>query len=184
MILLVEGTDRAGKTALCERVRVDLPTFDYLHFGVPDQPDAYSYFAERLDHFLSRGTDLVINRLHWSNVAYAGMFGGSVLTDFDWYRLDQHIAQQPAMALLLVGDPTALHQRLQLEQQVRPTTYRLASPREIGDVQNAFFRCFDRTAIQRKWSGGIETLLDLEATPPTPLPAYERLLELLRGGDS
>lgn len=177
MICLIEGADRCGKSTLAARLQTDLPSFKTIHFGVPDLPDAYEFFIQELREI--QGEDVIVNRLHWSNHAYNGILGGPVLTDFDFWRIDAWIAQQLCVALLLVDEPHAIFDRLNEERLAAPDRPCLSSPREIGEVQTRFHRCFERSAIGLKWSLGLDQLLGVEDGESTE--TYGRLLRLLRG---
>ncbi len=177
MICLLEGLSRVGKSVLANRLQADLPRFERLHFGPPDIPDAYEFFTQELREI--EGENVIIDRLHWSNFAYQNLFGGSVLTDFDHWRIDAWVAQQPCVAILLVDEPHAIYDRLQQEQFATPVRHVLASPRQIGEVQNRFRVAFERSGIGNKWSFGLDQLLSMEDGAVTE--TYERLLKLLRG---
>lgn len=177
MICLIEGVNRTGKSTLTARLQADLPSFKSIHFGVPDLPDAYEFFTQELREI--QGEDVIIDRLHWSNHAYNGVFGGPVLTDFDFWRIDSWLSQQPCVTLLLVDEPHSIFNRLEEERLAAPDRPSLASPREIGEVQTRFQRCFERSAIGLKWSFGLDQLLSVENEEPTK--TYVRLLKLLQG---
>ena len=187
MICLVEGFDRTGKGTLCAHLQEDLPDFRYVHFGVPDQEDPFNFFFDRL--MLHGGEDLIVDRFHWSNYAYNGTLGGPVLADFDWWRLDHWLAEQGALVVLLVDDPHAIHRRLKLEVQVKPGSPQIVplSPGEIGQIQNRFFQCYDRSEISHKWSVGLDQLLTSTEHDGQhgweETPNYVRLLRAIRQED-
>lgn len=181
MICLVEGLDRTGKGTLCARLQKDLPGFQYVHFGVPDRVDPYDFFMEKLTDVQG---NLIIDRLHWSNAAYNGCLGGPVLVDFDWWRIDHWIAEQPSVAVLLVDDPHAICQRLQQEETETPARRLFVSPREVAVVQSRFYQCFDRSGIRNRWSLGLDQLLtpaDYDGVAGWECtPVYDRLLAVLQ----
>lgn len=177
MIVLLEGLSRVGKSVLANRLQADLPGFKRLHFGPPDIPDAYEFFTQELREI--EGEDVIIDRLHWSNFAYQSLFGGSVLTDFDHYRIDAWLANQPCVAILLVGEPHAIYDRIREERVVVPVRHVLASPRQIGEVQNRFRIAFERSSIGAKWSFGLDQIMD--SASGTVTEVYARLLGLLKG---
>lgn len=184
MILLLEGVGRTGKTTLAERLRWDLPGHHYVHFSVPDRPDAAEYFRERLGQAVAEhGEHLILDRFHWSNHAYGDRFGGSVLSDLDFGLFDQWLAERRVAAVLLVDDPRSIHRRM-METALRDPAKRvLESPREIAEIQNRFYQCFDRSAISAKWSMGLDQFFDLSGEELRPTRAYGQLLAYVKGDD-
>lgn len=179
MIIYLDGLGRCGKTILAERLCADLPGYRRVHFSVPDVPDAFDYFWGKVQE-LESCENLVLDRFHWANHAYGSVFGGSVLTDLDWWRLDQWLALQKAVAILMVDGPKAIHQRMVETAAQDPEKRVLASASEIGEVQNRFNRCFDRSVISPRWSMGLDQFFNL-ATMEAREP-YEKLLAYVRNG--
>jgi len=182
MIVLLEGVGRTGKSTLAERLRTDLPGHHYVHFSVPDRP-AMEYFQERLGSAVAEhGEKLILDRFHWSNHAYGSTFGGSVLSDSDFCWLDLWLSQRCVVAVLLVDDPRAIYRRMQTTAAADPEKRVLTSAAQIGETQNRFYRCFDRSAIGTKWVMGLDQFFDLEAEGQ-PTEIYERLLRYIWGVD-
>lgn len=179
MILLLDGVNKTGKSTLARRIMADVPHFRYLHFDAPRTYKVYQFFMDRLEEV--DGLDIILDRLHLSNAAFRDLLGGSVLADFDWWRIDQWVAQRPSVALLMVDDPHAILPRVEADLEARPWLKPLATAAAIGQVQNRFYQCFDRSAISPKWALGLDQLLDLDADPPAVTETYQRLLSHLKG---
>ena len=181
MLILLEGLGRTGKTTLAQRLCADLPAYHYIHFSVPDRPNAMEYFRERLgDAVAEHGEHLILDRFHWSNHAYGDRFGGSVLTDSDFCWLDLWLAERRVAALLLVDDPRAILRRMADTIIQEPEKRVLTSMAEIGEIQNRFYLCFDRSAISLKWALGLDQLFDLDTDDQQPTAAYRRLLTYIQ----
>ncbi len=106
-MLIVEGTDGVGKTTLCRRLLDRLPTHVYAHFTrLPAGFDYYWGYADRA------GADVVQDRFHLSEVAYAAACGRPCGLTPDLYALvDARLRALGAFTVVVLADPELVRSR-------------------------------------------------------------------------
>jgi thymidylate kinase len=119
MLILIEGTDGAGKTTLAQRVVDELhqryPYDEILayHAGPPRQHPLDEYETPLLGYRPNRGTHVVCDRWHWGERVYPEILGrDSQLTREVWMHLELFLASRGALVVHVTVPTDVLRDRL------------------------------------------------------------------------
>jgi hypothetical protein len=100
-MILLEGSDRVGKTTVAKALRDLLPSWSYRHHTKPPC-DTYDYFARFLTETHPR---VIVDRMHWSNFTYGHVYGDqSRLTDHQWRVLELAYLGRRAVVLYMYDE--------------------------------------------------------------------------------
>ncbi len=98
MIVVLEGADGSGKTALAEKLRRQMD-FGYVHVKTPKP--GVDVFAHHFDPIRGVKDRTVVDRLHWSDDVYGAVLrGGPGLTDQEFGFLDGYLASRGGVFVL------------------------------------------------------------------------------------
>ena len=179
MIVLIEGIGRCGKSTLALKLRACLDNFSYIHFSVPPTEDVAGFFRENIEACLDRGdTNLIIDRLHFSNYAYGTFFGPHILNDFEFAMLDQWLANMPHLCIMLCDHPASILERMRLTALEDPTKRVILDFETIGMIQNRFLQALDRSRLNPKGSYTLDQFIDAKTGLTTR--QYQELLAYIR----
>jgi thymidylate kinase len=176
MIILIEGFSCTGKSSLAQvfSKELDIPV---VHFGIPPTEDIYDWFFYQFDLAVTKNRHLIIDRFHLSNFAYRDAVGGGVLTNAEWFKLDEMLASFDTCLLLLCDDPFCIQDRLQKrEKQDRANQM---DRWQIGEIQQRFFEAMRMSQIDSKGSYQFSQFINCEEGY---MPQMEHALREMRKG--
>lgn len=97
-MIIVEGTDRVGKTTVCRVLKDMLPHWSYRHHGVP-KGSAFQFHARFVADSRS---EVIVDRLHWSEFAYGHTYRGICdYSDHEWDMLELGLLAHPTHIILM-----------------------------------------------------------------------------------
>jgi hypothetical protein len=135
-IILLEGCDKVGKTTEAERLASVLPDCRVVHFGVPETNPFNEYRAALIEADQYSGST-VIDRLHWSNLAYQTVYRND---ENDPRRMSFEEADELDRILAAIGGAVVLKVRPidEIAQAMDDEDYGEANVEKIGALQRIF----------------------------------------------
>lgn len=97
-MIIIEGPDKVGKSTLVKALRRALPGWEHRHHGVPPV-SPFQYFG-----WFAAGARprVIVDRLHWSELAYGATYReGSELSTHQWRLLELMLMANRAHVVLL-----------------------------------------------------------------------------------
>ena len=112
-----EGPDNVGKTTVVDEIAKRLSLTKY-HGPVPPKSGVDKWYTDRLAHVLGlsmqdpNSNGVIFDRFHFSDRAYAGVFGSGRLTDQCYQMLDDMLYKMGAKTVLMYDEPSLVYKRL------------------------------------------------------------------------
>ena len=178
-MLIVEGTDLVGKTALCAELLLRLNKaggkYQYAHLEKPTAAwDPYWDYAEWIRRHV------VQDRFYLSDIAYRWACGENQRVDWETARLiDARLRLVGALTVIVVATPEFL--RAQWEKKTRPEMYGLDL---VLRANEAFLNLANLNRAQAMLGPGAGNLdydallmVDGQAYPSDMVPAIEQIVQ-------
>jgi hypothetical protein len=156
-MVLLEGTDRVGKSTVAQAMKSLLPNWGYRHHGVPPY-DPFLYFG----WFLADARpNTIVDRLHWSEYAYGKTYRNSAGIDEDHYRiLDLMLLSQDTTVIYLEDSLEAIKARWDPKE---PFAFE-----KFGELKEHFeVKLYD--SVQKKMRCNAKELVEFPSGKPTNL---------------
>jgi hypothetical protein len=110
MSILIEGPDRCGKTTVSHALQRLLPGWSYKHHGVP--PSGCSVYQYHGWGLVDAHAQQIIDRLHWSEVAYGMTYRRECGYQFwQWRAIELALLSRATTVLHLTDEPGSILSR-------------------------------------------------------------------------
>lgn len=107
-MIIIEGADKTGKTALAQALASQLPEWKPAHFGVPKG----SVVEYHLDGIEAVGSKSIVDRLHWSEYAYGLTYRGVCGYDeVAWDGFEEMLVGMNATVILMTDSVDRIQKR-------------------------------------------------------------------------
>jgi hypothetical protein len=99
MITIIEGVDRVGKSSLARSLANIMPDHALVHCVVPPAGEHVFDYHRRM---LSTSSNLIVDRLHWSEYAYGSTYrSGCAYSARQWKELEDILVSRGARVILM-----------------------------------------------------------------------------------
>lgn len=109
MLFIIEGTDRVGKTSLCERL-LDTLGGEIIHFSAPQSTNAVDEYVTPLTSYVpGTGQNVFVDRHYLGELVWAPFFDRDpIVDDHDAWLIEQHLKALGAITVFATRDEAEL----------------------------------------------------------------------------